>query len=80
MSFNPHASRFVPLWLLPAIETDSVQTSETADSSFFSLDDRSTNNPAGQRFDEALEQISSDLWCVCPLCGAIVSSDRSIVS
>ena len=47
MSFNPHASRFVPRWLLPAVETDSVQTSETADCVFL-LSGRSIDEQPGR--------------------------------
>ena len=80
MSFDPHSRRFNPRWLFPAIETDGVEKSGAPDVSPFSADDESTNDPVGQDFDEALEQIASEGWCVCPLCGAIVASDGSVVS
>ena len=51
-----------------------------ADASPFSSDEESTNDPAGRYFDEALEQIASEGCCECPLCGAIVASDGSVVS
>jgi len=80
MSFDPHARRFVPRRLFPEIETHGEQTSEAPDAPAFSLNSQSTLNPSGREFDEALEQISSEGWCVCPLCGAVVASDGSVVS
>jgi hypothetical protein len=79
MSTDHYARRFVPRMLFPLIETYEEQTSETPTAFAFSLDDQSTNNPAGPEFDEALEQISAEGWCVCPLCGVIVSSDGTVV-
>jgi hypothetical protein len=46
----------------------------------FSSDGELTNDPVGRDFDEALEQIASERGCVCPLCGAIVASDGSVLS
>ena len=80
MSFDPHSRRFNPRWLFPAIETDGEETSGAPDASPFSSDEESTNDPVGWDFDEALEQIASEGCCVCPLCGAIVASDGSVVS
>jgi len=79
MSTNRPARRFVPRLLFPVTETYDEESSETPVAFPFSLDDQSTNNPAGPEFDEALEQISAEGWCVCPLCGAIVSSDGTVV-
>ena len=50
------------------------------DASPFSSDEEATNDPVGRDFDEALEQIASEGCCVCPLGGAIVASDGSVVS
>ena len=80
MSFDPHSRRFDPRWLFPAIETDGEDTPEARDLSPFSLDEESTNDPTGRDFDEALEQVASERCCVCPLCGAIVASDGSLMS
>jgi hypothetical protein len=80
MSFDPHSRRFNPLWMFPAIETDGEEMSEVPDEYLFGSDEESTDDPAGQDFDEALEQIASEGCCVCPLCGAIVASDGSVVS
>jgi hypothetical protein len=80
MSFDTHSRRFDPLWLFPAIETDGEETSEATDVSPFSSDEESTDDPTGREFDEALEQIASEGRCVCPLCGAIMGSDGSVLS
>ena len=80
MSFDPHSRRFDPRWLLPTIETNAAETSEAPDVFRFSSDEESTNDPIGRDFDEALEQIASERGCLCPLCGAIVASDGSVLS
>jgi hypothetical protein len=80
MSFAPHSRRSDPRWRFPAIETNGEETSEAPDVSPFSSDEESTNDPTLRDFDEALEQIASERRCVCPLCGAIVASDGSVMS
>jgi hypothetical protein len=80
MSFDPHARRFNPPRLFPAIEPDEEETSGAPDEYHFGSDEEATDDPAGQDFDEALEQIASEGCCVCPLCGAIVASDGSVLS
>jgi hypothetical protein len=80
MSFDPHSRRFNPRRMFPAIETEPEETSEAPDEYRFRADEESTNDPAGPDFDEALEQIASEGRCVCPLCGAIVARDGSVVS
>ena len=79
MNTDHYARRFVPRLLFPVTETYDEETSETPVAFPYSPNDQSTNNPAGAEFDEALEQISAEGWCVCPLCGAIVSSDGTVV-
>jgi hypothetical protein len=79
MSFDPHSRRFDLRQLFPATETDGRATSEATDASPFSSDDGLTSDPAGRDFDEALEHISSEEWCVCPLCGAIVARDGTVL-
>jgi hypothetical protein len=37
------------------------------------------DDPAGWDVDEAIEQITSEGCRVCPLCGAIVASDGSVL-
>ena len=80
MSFDPHSRRFDPSWLPPAIETDGMETSEAPDAHLFPRDEELTNDPVGRIIAEALEQIASEGCCVCPLCGAIVASDGSLLS
>jgi hypothetical protein len=80
MSFDPRARHSRPSRLFPAIETAGVKKFEAPDEYLFCSGEESPNDPAGQRFDEALEQIASEGCCVCPLCGAIVASDGSVLS
>jgi len=80
MTVDPHSRRFDPRWLSPAIETDEVQASEAPDVSPFSLDEELTSNLTEQELDEALKQIALERCCVCPLCGAIVGTDGSVLS
>ncbi len=80
MSFDPYLRRFDPSWLFPAIETDAEETSEAPDGSPGSSDGELTNDLTERDIDEALEQIASQRRCVCPLCGAIVGSDGSVLS
>jgi hypothetical protein len=51
----------------------------TPEASAFSSDDGLTSDPDGRDFDEAPEHISSEGWCVCPLCGAIVARDGTVL-
>jgi hypothetical protein len=80
MSLDRHSQRFDPRWLLKAFETDTGETYNAADAAPCSPDEESTNDPTGRDFDEAIEQIATEGRCVCPLCGAIVASDGSVVS
>lgn len=80
MSFDPHARRFNPRETLPANETTGENTFDAADEFLFYLIEESPTSPVGQEFDLALEQIASAGCCVCPLCGAIVARDRSVMS
>jgi hypothetical protein len=80
MSFDPHARRFNPRRTFPANETTGEKTSEAPDEFLLYLIAESPTSPVGQEFDLALEQIASAGCCVCPLCGAIVASDRSVLS
>jgi hypothetical protein len=80
MSFDRHSRHFNARRLFQAIETDDVEKPEAPDEYLFCADEESTNAPTGQQFDEALEQIASEGSCVCPLCGAIVASDGSMLS
>ena len=79
MSPDPHSRRFDPRRLFPAIGTDGSELFGTPDASPFSTTGESTNDPAGQDFGEALEQIGSHGCRVCPLCGAVVAHDGTVV-
>jgi hypothetical protein len=80
MSFDPHSRRFDPRWLFPTFATDGDATSEAPDVSPFCSDEEMTTDLTDQDLDEALKQIASQRCCVCPLCGAIVGSDGSVLS
>jgi hypothetical protein len=69
MSFDPHARRFNPRCLFPAIETYATETFEPPDASPFSCDDEWTNFPTERDLDDALEQVASERDYMCPLCG-----------
>jgi hypothetical protein len=79
MSFAPHSRRFDLRPLSPAIETNGEQTSEAPNSSLFSSDEDLTSDLTERDFDLALAQVASQECCVCPLCGAIVGSDGSVL-
>jgi hypothetical protein len=87
MSFDPHSNRFDShahrfdlRRPFPAIENDEEDMFETPDTCRRSSDEDCTNDPPERDFDLALEQIASEPCCVCPLCGAIVASDGSVLS
>jgi hypothetical protein len=80
MSFDPHSRRLDPSWLFPAIDTNEEEMSEAPDESPLASNEKSTNDPIGRNFDGALEQTAAERCCVCPLCGAIVASDGTVLS
>jgi hypothetical protein len=79
MSFAAHSGRFNLHWLFPAIETNGDTVSEAPISSLFSSNEDLTSDLNERDFDLALAQVSSQRYCVCPLCGAIVGSDGSVL-
>jgi hypothetical protein len=79
MSSDPHSRRFDRRWLFPTSGTDEAELLEAPDASPSSAAEESTNDPVGQDFDEALEQIGWEGCRVCPLCGAIVARDGSVL-
>jgi hypothetical protein len=79
MSDIPHTRRFDPRRLFPAIETNPEETPDAPDVSLFFSDEESTIDPTLWDFDEALEHVALERCCVCPLCGAIVSNDGSVM-
>ena len=80
MSFDPHSRQFRPRRPFTALEIEQMEESQLLDEYLFCADEEPTNHPGGQPFDEALEQIALEGRCVCPLCGAIVTSDGSVLS
>jgi hypothetical protein len=79
MSFDPHARRMDRRWLFPAIETNQEKTSDAPNASPSSLPKVSSNDPSGPDFDQAIEQLAMEKCGVCPLCGATVAGDGSVV-
>jgi hypothetical protein len=80
MSFAPHSRRYDPRLLFPAIETNGEKMSGAPDVSPSYSDEESINDSILRDFDEALEAVASERCSVCPLCGAIVSNDGSVMS
>jgi len=79
MSSDSLSRRFDPRRLLPAIGTDGAELFGALDASPPFTAEESTNNPVARDVDEALEQIAFEGCCVCPLCGAIVARDGSVL-
>jgi hypothetical protein len=80
MSFEYQSRRFAPRSLLPAPEINEDDLAEAVDEPIF-LARKSLSNMATERdFDDALNQVASEKPCVCPLCGAIVASDGTVIS
>jgi hypothetical protein len=79
MSYIPQSRFFDPRRLFPAIETNPEESSQAPDVSPASSVESSTNNLILCEFDEALEHVALERCCVCPLCGAIVSNDGSVM-
>jgi hypothetical protein len=79
MSSDPCSRRFDLRLLLPPIGTDGVARFEEPDVALPFEAEESRDGPAGRDVDEALEQIGLEGCCVCPLCGAIVASDGSVL-
>ena len=79
MNSDPRSRRFDPRWLLSAIGTDGAAQFEEPDAAPPFEAEASTDDSTGRDVDEALEQICSEGCRVCPLCGAIVASDGSVL-
>ncbi len=79
MSIDRHSQRFDPRWLSRGIETDGEQAAEAPDVSGFYSSEKFTSNVTDRELDEALRQVALERCCVCPLCGAIVGSDGSVL-
>jgi hypothetical protein len=79
MNSVPRSGRFDPRWTSRAIGNDEPALLEDSDAGLPFESEPWTDDPAGRDVDEALEQIASEGCLVCPLCGAIVASDGSVL-
>jgi hypothetical protein len=79
MNPDPHSRRFDPRWLLPAIEKDGVSLFEEPDAALPFEAEELKDDPIGRDVDEALEQMGLGGFKVCPLCGAIVARDGTVL-
>jgi hypothetical protein len=80
MNFDSQSRRFDPRWLFSAREINEEDTAEAMNAQAF-LPHEASSIPAAERvLDDALDQVASETRCVCPLCGAIVASDGTVVS
>jgi hypothetical protein len=80
MTPNPHSRRFDPRWLSTPLKTDGEALFGAPDADLRSAAEQLRNDSALRDFDEALEQIVSDEYRVCPLCGVIVDRDGTVVN
>ena len=80
MSFDPHSHRFNRRRLFPPIENDEEEMFGAPDLSPFSLDKELTSGLTERDIDLALELVALERCCVCPLCGAIVGSEGTVLS
>jgi hypothetical protein len=79
MSADPHSRRFDPCRLFPAIGEDGAALFGALDTTPSSDAEESADELAGWDVDEALEQLDLEGCRVCPLCGAIVARDGSVL-
>ena len=77
---NPHSRRFDPRFLSTPIKTDGDELFGASDADFGALATNAPYDPDLGDFDEALEQIVFETSKVCPLCGAIVDRDGTVVN
>jgi hypothetical protein len=79
MSADPHSRRFDPCRLFPAFGEDGTALFGSPDTSPRSEAEESADEPDGRDIDEALEQMDLEDCKICPLCGAIVARDGSVL-
>ena len=80
MSFDFQSRRFDPRWLLSAAEMNEEDIAEIVNAPPLLAREASSIMPNERVFDDALDQVALERRCVCPLCGAIVASDGTVVS
>ena len=79
MNSVPRSGRFDPRWLLPAIGKDGAALYEEPDAAVPFEAEEATDDSSDRGIDGALEQIGMEGCRVCPLCGAIVARDGSVL-
>jgi hypothetical protein len=79
MNSVPRSGRFDLRWLFPAIGKDGAALYEVPHAAVPFEAEEATNDPVGRVIDEALEKIGMEGCRVCPLCGAIVARDGSVL-
>jgi hypothetical protein len=80
MSLDPLTRRFDTRWLSMLIKTDREELFGAPAADPCSAPRESTHDPAAEEFDEAIEQIVADKYTVCPLCGALVDRDGTVMN
>jgi hypothetical protein len=79
MSADPYSRRFDPCRLFPAIGKDGAALFGALDTTARFDAEESADDLAGCPVDLALEQFDMEGCRVCPLCGAIVARDGSVL-
>ena len=79
MSADPHSRRFDPCRLFPAIRENGAALFRALDTTARFDAEESADDLAGCDVDLALEQLDMEGCRVCPLCGAIVARDGSVL-
>ena len=79
MSLDSRSQSFDPRRRFPAIGDDGAALFEEPGTALPFEAAGSPDDPARHDADEALEQLGSEGCWVCPLCGAIVASDGSVL-
>ena len=79
MNSLPRSGRFDLCRLFPAMGKDGAALYEGPGAAVPFEAEETTNDPVGRDLDEALEQIGMESCSVCPLCGAIVARDGSVL-
>jgi hypothetical protein len=79
MSQQSRWRRFDPRRGVPMMGGDGASLFEESDAALAAKAEEPTADLERREFDEALEQVGSEGFRVCPLCGAIVPRDRSVL-
>jgi hypothetical protein len=79
MISNHGSRRFDPLRLSKPLKINWEELMEAMDADLGFAATKSTNDPDLRDFDEALEQMVSEECRVCPLCGANVDREETVL-